>query len=230
MLEKTSRIEFLGYPLHKDAPNPPAIPPIELTPFLSLEQGDGARVTMIKAASHTGTHIDVPSHVAVNGLTLSDFRADEFIFTHPVVIDLHLDDSQVVQPDDLARFMPEAKKADLLLCRFGYGEVRKTDPARYSAKCPGFGLASAQYLLEQLPGLRALGMDVPSLACIEHLEECMPAHNVLLEGEGRRFLVIEDMKLDGDLERLTEVIVAPWWIKGLDGGPCMVFGVFSSEG
>ena len=120
--------------------------------------------------------------------------------------------------------------ADLLLCRFGYGEVRRTDPAHYSAKCPGFGLASAEYLLEQLPSLRALGMDVPSLACIEHLEECMPAHNVLLEGEGRRFPVIEDMKLDGALERLTEVIVAPWWIKGLDGGPCMVFGVFSSEG
>jgi len=229
VLEKTARIKFLGYPLHKDAPNPPAIPPIELTPFLSLEKGDGANVTLIKAASHTGTHIDVPSHVAANGLTVSDFRAEDFIFTHPVVIDLHLNDCQVVQPDDLARFMPEAKDADLLLYRFGYGEIRKSDPARYSAKCPGFGVASAQYLLEQLPNLRALGMDVPSLACIEHLDECMPAHNVLLEGDGRRFLVIEDMKLDVELERLAEVIVAPWWIKGLDGGPCMVFGIFSSE-
>lgn len=229
VLEKTARIEFLGYPLHRDAPNPPAIPPIELIPFLSLEKGDGANVTLIKAASHTGTHIDVPSHVAANGLTLSDFQAEDFIFTHPVVIDLHLNDGQVVQPDDLTRFMPAAREADLMLCRFGYGEIRKTDPARYSAKCPGFGVESAQYLLEQLPNLRALGMDVPSLACIEHLDECMPAHNVLLEGEGRRFLVIEDMKLDVELERLAEVIVAPWWIKGLDGGPCMVFGIFSSE-
>jgi len=88
-----------------------------------------------------------------------------------VVIDLNLNDCQVVQPVDLARFMPEAKEADLLLCRFGYGKIRKTDPARYSAKCPGFGVASAQYTLEQLPNLRALGMDVPSLACIEHLDQ-----------------------------------------------------------
>jgi len=57
----------------------------------------------------------------------------------------------------------------------------------------------------------------------------MPAHNVLLEGEGRRFLVIADMKLDSELERLDEVIVASWWIRGLDGGPSMVFGILSSE-
>ena len=229
MFNHVTRIEFLGYPLRKDAPNPPAIPPIELTPFLSLERGDGANVTMIKAASHTGTHIDVPSHVAANGLTLSDFRAEDFFFTHPVVIDLRLNDGQVVQPEDLAPLLPAAQMADLLLCRFGYGPIRKADPARYSAKCPGFGVASAKYLLQQLPGLRGLGMDVPSLACIEHLEQCMPAHNVLLEGEGRRFLVIEDMKLDGNLDGLAEVIVAPWWIAGLDGGPSMVLGIFRSE-
>jgi kynurenine formamidase len=229
MLNKTDHIVFLGYPLHPDSPNPPAIPPIQLSPFLSLEKGDGANVTMIKAASHTGTHLDVPVHVAAGGLALNDFRADEFIFTHPVVIDLHLADGQVVQPADLAPLLPMAKEADLLLCRFGYGNVRKTDPGRYSAKCPGFGVESARYILNELPSLRALGMDVPSLSCIAYLEQTMPAHNVLLEGLGRRFMVIEDMKLDDDLSGLTDVVVAPWWIAGLDGGPCTVFGIFGSQ-
>lgn len=229
MLEKADRIVLLGYPLRKDAPNPPAIPPIQLSPFLSLEKGDGANVTMIQAASHTGTHLDVPVHVAAGGLTLSDFRPDEFLFTRPVIIDLRLADSQVVQPADLRPFIQQAKGADLLLCRFGYGEVRKTDPKRYSAKCPGFGVESAQYLLEELPDLRGLGMDVPSLSCIEYLDQTMPAHNILLEGQGRRFLVIEDMKLDDDLSGLTDVVVAPWWIAGLDGGPCMVFGIFGPK-
>ena len=225
MLENAKNILFLGYPLQEDAPNPPAIPPIQLTPFLSLEKGDGANVTSIKAVSHTGTHLDVPSHEAVGGLTLSEFRAEEFVFNKVVVIDLHLADCQVVQPVDLAPFIPQARGADLLLCRFGYEKIRKSDPKRYSAKCPGFGVESAHYLLEELPGLRALGMDVPSLACIEYLDQTMRAHNILLEGQGRRFLVIEDMKLDDDLSGLTDVIVAPWWITGLDGGPCMVFGI-----
>jgi arylformamidase len=229
MLEKASRIEYLGYPLTKEAPNPPAIPPIQLRPFLSLEKGEGANVTLIQAASHTGTHIDVPSHVAPEGLTLSDFHAEDFIFTQPVVIELNMDDEQVVQPEDLKPFMPLARRADLLLCRFGYGEIRKTDPKRYSAKCPGFGVESAQYLLEELPGLRGLGMDVPSLSCIKYLDQTMPAHNILLEGPGRKFLVIEDMKLEADLDGLTDVILAPWWIAGLDGGPCMAFGIFAPK-
>jgi kynurenine formamidase len=67
-------------------------------------------------------------------------------------------------------------------------------------------------------------MDVPSLACIAELDRTMAAHNVLLGGQGRRFLVIEDMKLDEDLSTLEEVILAPWWIRGLDGGPCLVIG------
>ncbi len=229
MLEKANRIVFLGYPLSKDAPNPPAIPPIRLTPFLSLEKGDGANVTLVQAASHTGTHIDVPSHVAAKGLTLSEFRPQDFTFTRPVVIDLHLNDGQIVQPADLKPFMRLAKDADLLLCRFGYAEIRKTDPGRYSARCPGFGVDSARYIKEELPGLRALGMDVPSLACIQYLDQTMQAHNILLEGPGRRFLVIEDMKLDDDLRDLTDVIVAPWWIAGLDGGPSMVFGIFGPK-
>ena len=229
MLDKAQRIEFLGYPLHPNAPNPPAIPPIRLTPFLSLGNGDGANVTLIQAASHTGTHIDVPSHVTAHGLTLSDFRPPDLIFTRPLVIDLQLNDGQIVQPADLQPFTPQAKDADLLLCRFGYGEVRKSDPARYSARCPGFGVESAQYIKEELPSLRGLGMDVPSLACIQYLDQTMQAHNILLDGPGRRFLVIEDMKLDGDLRGLTDVIVAPWWIAGLDGGPSLVFGIYGPK-
>jgi len=218
------RLIFLGYPLQIDTPTPPAIPPIELVPLMSLDKGDGANVTIIRAASHTGTHVDAPSHVEPQGITISDFRPDELIFQHPVVVNLNLTDCQVVQPAALEPFLAEMKRADLLLFRFGYGEIRQADPGRYSSQSPGFGVESAQFLRDHLPGLRAIGMDVPSLACIAELDRTMPAHNVLLGGQGRRFLIIEDMKLDEDLSTLEEVILAPWWIRGLDGGPCMVIG------
>jgi arylformamidase len=224
MPEAKERLIFLGYPLQVDTPTPPAIPAIELAPLLSLDKGDDANVTIIRAASHTGTHVDAPSHVELRGITISDFRPDELIFQHPVVVNLTLADRQVVQPGDLEPFMAEMKMADLLLFRFGYGEIRLTNPARYSSQCPGFGVESAQFMRDHLPGLRALGMDVPSLACIAELDRTMAAHNVLLGGQGRRFLVIEDMKLDEDLSTLEEVILAPWWIRGLDGGPCLVIG------
>jgi kynurenine formamidase len=215
---------FLSYPLSMETPTPPAIPKMELSPFLSLEKGDEANVTLVKVVTHTGTHVDAPRHVTPQGLSISDFRPGELVFEQPVVLDLPLEDDVLVMPFHLEGLVRGLSDADLVMFRFGYGEVRESDPKRYSSHCPGFGVESARYLLEKFPRMRALGMDVPSLSCIKFLDRTMKAHNVLLEGEGRRFLVIEDMNLDQDLDGLTAVIVAPLWISGADGGPATILG------
>jgi arylformamidase len=215
---------FLNFPLDAGDPNPPAIPKPEFTAFMRLARGDGANVTMIKVASHTGTHVDAPCHVIQGGITITEFAADEFIFSRPVLFDLPLKDETLVMPADLEGFVEKGKDADLLLFRFGYGPVRRLDPGRYSGKCPGFGVESAEFLISHFPKMRGMGMDVPSLSCIAYLDKTMPAHNILLAGNGGRFLVIEDMNLDQDLTGLEKVIVAPWLIKDLDGGPATIFG------
>jgi kynurenine formamidase len=53
----------------------------------------------------------------------------------------------------------------------------------------------------------------------------MAAHHELLGGEGRRFIVVEDMDLEHDLSDLTKVIVAPLLVEKIDGGPVTVLGV-----
>lgn len=217
---------FLSHPLSMDTPTPPAIPKPRLSPFMSLEKGDEANVTKLTFMTHTGTHVDVPRHVARDGLSLSDLRADELVFDHPVLLDLCLPDDTLVMPSHLEALAWPALDADLVIFRFGYGRVRASDPARYSSHCPGFGVESARFLIDSFPRMRALGMDVPSLSCIACLERSFRAHNVLLEGKGRRFLVIEDMKLDEDLGGLETVIIAPLWISGADGGPATILGRF----
>lgn len=221
-----SRYVFLGYPLRSDAPSPPAIPPIETSPFLTIAK-DGANVTMLKFTSHTGTHLDVPRHVIADGLGLTELDPADFVFEHPVVLDLPLGDTVVVQPEHLQAFVEQAQDADLLLFRFGYAEVRRTDPARFSTKSPGFGVESARFLRSNFPMMRGLGMDVPSLSCIEYLDETMAAHHELFSGDGRRFVVIEDMNLDQDLTGLQRVVAAPLLVYRCDGGPCTVIGELS---
>jgi len=220
----TAEYVFLSHPLSTDTPTPPAIPKIELSPFLSLERGDSANVTLVKMATHTGTHVDVPSHVVPGGLTLSDFTVAELVFGRPVVIDLPLGDGVLVMPSHLEGVARGRSDADLVIFRFGYGKVRASDPRRFGAHCPGFGVESAEFLLEEFPRMRALGMDVPSLSCIKYLDTTMKAHDVLLGGMGRRFIVIEDMHLDQDLGGLEEVIIAPLWLRGSDGGPATILG------
>lgn len=214
----------LGFALRSDAPSPPAIPTLQREPFLTIEK-DNANVTLLRLTSHTGTHLDVPRHVMPDGLTTTDLDPADYIFDRPVVIDLPLGDCAVVSPADLEPALEIGRNADFLLFRFGYGDVRRSEPARYSTRAPGFGVESAAFLRASFPSLRGLGMDVPSLSCIDSLDATFEAHHRLLEGAGRRFIVVEDMHLDQDLAGLARVIVAPLLVDGCDGGPCTVYGV-----
>lgn len=219
-----TRSIWLSYPLALDGPRPPAIPAPELSDLYTVAR-DGASVQILRLASHTGTHLDTPAHVVDGGVPITDFSLDELLFTRPVVVDLPLHDAGIVMPDHLAPHEQALRQADLALFRFGYGPVRRSDPQRFSARSPGFGVESARWLREHCPQLRALGLDVPSLATIAHLDQTMRAHNVLLEGPGRRFLVLEEMDLDYDLTSLRSVQVNPWLVLGMDSGPCSVIGV-----
>jgi len=214
---------FLGFAQRSDAPSPPAIPTIKTRPFLTIEKDD-ANVTMMELTSHTGTHLDTPAHVIADGMTLTDLHAEDFVFHSPKVFDVRLGDTEIVQPEHLEPFVSQGQGADLLLFRFGCAEVRRTDPKRFSTKRPGFGVESAEFLRANFPAMRALGMDVPSLSCIEHLDRTFRAHHALLGGAGRRFLVIEDMNLEYDLSTLRSVVVAPLLVERIDGGPCTIIG------
>lgn len=215
---------WLSHPLDVRDPRPPAIPAPELSPLYTVEK-DGANVQILRLANHTGTHVDAPRHVIADGLCLTDFAPEEFIFTRPVVLDLPLPDATIVEPKHLEAFAPRLQGADLALFRFGYGRVRREEPERFSARCPGWGVAGGRWLRENGPTLRAIGMDVPSVACIAFLEETMACHNELLGGAGRRFFILEDMNLEADLTGLREVRMNPWLVNGMDSGPCSVVGL-----
>ena len=221
------RMTYLSFPMSSASPVPPAITPMQITPRYQLSAGYDANVYRVSFDNHSNTHVDAPAHVVEGGLRITDWTLDELTYTRPVVIDLPLPDATVVQPAHLEPHLDRMREADILLLRYGYGPVRRSEPQRYLAKCPGFGVESAKYLLHELPGLQAVGMDVPSFSCIEYLDQTMQAHNILLAGEGRRFLLIEDMDLEGDLSNLVTVLVLPWLIEGVDSAPCTVLGVHS---
>lgn len=56
----------------------PGDPDVQLPHALSLNE-DGVAVTSIRMGSHTGTHLDAPSHTIEGGRTTSDVLLDELI-------------------------------------------------------------------------------------------------------------------------------------------------------
>jgi len=215
----------LSHRLSVDSPLPPGVPPVQILHHYSMDRGDVSNLFVLKLSNHCGTHIDAPWHFVASGVRICDFRLEEFIFESPLCIDVSMADGQLLEPH---HFQPQAKEiavADLLLVRTGYTPVRRQSPERYALQAPGMSTRGASYLAENFPRLRALGMDTISLACMQHLDEGLEAHRILLGGHGRRFLIIEDMNLDLDLSHLRRVIALPLFIEGVDSSPCTVMGV-----
>ena len=72
-----STIIDISLPLTKTTIVYPGNPQIIFTPLVSV--ASGSRITKISFGSHTGTHIDAPSHAVAGGQTLDQLNLDAFI-------------------------------------------------------------------------------------------------------------------------------------------------------
>ncbi|MBZ5542334.1 MAG: cyclase family protein [Acidobacteriia bacterium] len=215
----------LSHRLSVDAPLPPGVPTMQLQHHYSIERGDVSNLFVLQLSNHSGTHIDAPWHFVASGLRICDFRLEEFVFERPLCIDVAIGDGGLLER---VHFEPHAERlgqADLLLVRTGYARVRRESPERYTLQSPGMSIHGAHYLADHFSRLRAIGLDTISLASMQHLEEGLEAHRILFRGDGRRFLIIEDMNLDFDLSQLRRVIALPLFIEGVDSSFSTVMGI-----
>lgn len=217
----TKRWIKLSYDISEEDPLPPGIPAFSRKTKSSIKGGDISNVSNVCFCNHSGTHIDAPLHFVEDGLALTEFDINDFHFTSPVLVDIPLSDGQLVRPEHLEQFKELILPSDLLLIRTGFCKHRASDPERYRLDGPGFSEAAAIYTVQNFPKLRCVGLDAVSLAAMREVEEGIKAHQVLLAG-GRRFMIIEDMDLSGDLSGITEVLALPLLIAGIDGSQCTI--------
>ena len=214
---------FLSYPMSAASPRPPAIPAPEIVDFMTI-RNDGAGVKRVSFYNHTGTHLDTAAHVIEGGVSIENFAPEDLIFRDIAVISLDLPDKHRILPADLEPYGVRLSACDMAVFRFGVEEIRRGDPYRFSNLLPGFTREAAAWLRARCPRLHCLGTDLPSFAVISDLENTMAAHNVFLEGNDRKMLIIEEMKLDVLPPGIIEIIVSPWLFDGMDSGPCTVWG------
>jgi kynurenine formamidase len=89
-----------SHPLDSDATIYPGDPPVELTPAATHED-DGYRITEVRLGSHSGTHIDAPSHTEPDGRPIDAFDLSEFVFETRLVECAGLDAREAIELDDL---------------------------------------------------------------------------------------------------------------------------------
>ena len=212
----------LSYDLSPDTPYPEGLWPVEIEHRFDMAQGAESNVFHLAMSNHVGTHIDGPNHFGKDKPPLCSFPISDFVFDRPKLVRIPKQDGEIIHAEDLHELADLVSACDLLMMRTGFGAVRATDPRRYREESPGFSAAAAQYVVDELPQVRALAVDSISFACPRQMSEGIEAHQILLAKCPRSIFLIEDINLEADLERLEQVIVAPLFFARIDSAPCTV--------
>ncbi|TDP89692.1 kynurenine formamidase [Leucobacter luti] len=189
----------------------PGDPRASIRPALSVEQ-DGVAVARLDFGSHTGTHLDAPSHVIVGGRTVDQIPLEWLI--GPAAI-LRVSDAVAAQRIDAAALddaLPETLPR--IVCvqtgwdrHFGSAEMLRH---------PYLALELAEQLWAR--GARVLGVDAlspdPTADLSEHSE--LPVHEFWLGGSG---VVVENLRGLSQIAGPAELSLLPLALHGGDGAP-----------
>lgn len=224
---------FLSHPISKDTPVYGGTPAPSITPHTKISEGHSSNTFIISIHNHTGTHVDAPAHFVEGGRAIYEYSLEELIFLKPLLIDCHAKVSDFIPLKEYVEENENAKDADILLLKTGFGRMRKK--RRYLNKNPCLKSKDVLWLRKKYPGIRALGVDTISISSTANRKEGRKAHRAAFKKEkslGEPLLIIEDMNLS-ELEQknlIKKVIVVPWDVEKIDSAPCSVFAEVESRG
>jgi len=182
-----------------------------------FEQGntlekDGFAELNMTMCTHTGTHIDAPSHILADVKSLDEFGIDKFI--GPAVV-IDCSEVQEISLELLQKNEHFIRKVDFVLFYTGWQHKWNTD--RYFDVFPTLTEKAANWLAAL--NLKAIGFDAISVDSIT--DEVLPNHRILLKKET---LIIENMNnLDKLISRTFELNCIPLKIENSDGSPVRAF-------
>jgi kynurenine formamidase len=198
---------------------------------------DGQRVVEFTMSTHTGTHVDSPSHVLEDGFDLDGYALSTFFGTG-VVLDVTKGPKEPIEADDLERADVGVRSGDIVLLCTGWGRhfvEEPLDPYYLALNHPGLAVSGARWLVDR--GVKAVGIDTYSIRGVTDDAEIdadvirvgttteriptrgrtEPVHQILL---GNGVLICEQMtNLHEVVSRRCTISLFPLPFVGMDGAP-----------
>lgn len=202
----------LSHPITSDMIVYPGDPEVHVTPALTLER-DGVAVTHLDMGSHTGTHVDAPSHTVAGGRTIDQVELEELtgqarIINVPHVIGRELRPSEAIEWEHLGLHEYEPLPRIVAVAT---GWDRYFGESTY-LEHPFLTGSAVQRLWEA--GMRVLAVD--TLSPDNTGGKGFPAHDVVLGGDG---LIVENVRDLTSLEPTANLMFLPLRLTGVDGSP-----------
>ncbi|MGN0373712.1 MAG: cyclase family protein [Enterocloster sp.] len=211
----------LTHTITENMPVYPGTEPPGLQPANTYEK-DGFKETRLTMFTHTGTHMDPPSHLFAGRTTLDEFPASQFI-GKALVIDCHdLKEGQLIAMDRLRRYGDKTKQADFLLFYTGWDKRWGTEA--YFGDYPCIDEEVLNFIIAG--DYKGIGFDVIGLDPVA--DENLTRHKKLFEKKD--IVNIENLKnLDLCREGLFWFSCCPLKVEDSDGAPIRAIAWFEEE-
>lgn len=205
----------LSHLLNNETPVFPGMGKPVFEPVATIEK-EGYRETRLSFDSHTGTHIDAPAHMFLNGKKLEQLPVDTF--SGKALIISVPENTARIEKELLLPFKEILEKVDFILFKTGWSDHWGTQ--RYFENFPTLTADSVEWLLTFL--LKGFGFDVISADSLD--STTFPNHFSIL---GKELVIIENLRFPGELtETEGEFFCFPLPYENADGSPVRaVFGV-----
>lgn len=202
----------LSHPLNAQTPVYPGTPPPSFEQISKITD-DGYAERSINMTTHTGTHIDAPSHILEGAKSLDQFDLEQYIGPSMVI------DCRGLSEIDL-RFLQAHQQliesVEFVLLYTGWQDRWLTDG--YFADFPTLTAEATQWLTAFK--LKAIGLDTISVDKMD--DESLVNHHILLKQD---ILIIENLtNLDKLISKDFVFHGVPLSIEDADASPLRAYG------
>jgi arylformamidase len=206
MRPSSGRVYDVSRPLRHGGVIYPGDPEIAFRAHSSIDAGDPANVTALGLGSHSGTHVDAPSHFLPGGTPVDRIPLERLIGP-AVVLDLP-GDLASVGAADLARQELGGHRRVLLRTRNSAAMAE----TRFTPDYCALALDGAEYLLDN--GVELVGIDALSIEPFG--SDDYAVHHLLL---GRGVVIVEGLDLSAASAGVYQFLCLPLRLQELDGAP-----------
>jgi arylformamidase len=170
--------------------------------------------------SHCGTHMDAPTHFAAGPRTIEVTPLERCTGWAWVVNLDGITDKALVTVAHLGNVAPKFQPGESLLLRTGWSR-HVGSPQHYRDNFPRIADDLAHWCVEKQVNL--LGVEPPSVADVNNMEELTRIHKILL---GANVTIVEGLtNLDSLTDERVFFVAAPLKLEGGDGCPCRAFAM-----
>lgn len=204
------RLVDLSHPVGTGIQVFPGDPNVLLSPALTLDE-NGVAVTQVHCGSHTGTHVDAPSHTVAGGRNMSAIEVDELYGTATVFHISGLEPGHHILFTDLGEVT--AQVDPLVIIATGWDQYFGS---QLYLEHPVLSVQAAVELRAR--GMRVLAMDTlnPDKTLQPDDGDGFPVHAEVLGNDG---LIVENLCGATALPPRCKVGFFPFKLEGTDGAP-----------